>query len=159
MERNRLMRKLINSFRVIVLVLLTGLNTSCAQSTATLLDGTWAIDTIYYKGEDIFEEQVFTNMMSFKIEENFTLLPRIGSRLSQKDLEGKWFYNKDTDQITFESKHKYLIGTFDLCFKKDLEKGYIKMVLQSDDVYVEAGKALSPPIETTILPITCEPEQ
>ena len=158
MERNRLMRKLINSFRVIVLVLLIGLNTSCAQSTATLLDGTWAIDTIYYQGEDIFEEQVFTNMMSFD-DDNTVGFPRIGERLSKRDLEGNWFFNSETDQITFETKSFYFNGTFDLCFKKDLEKGYIKMVLQSDDVYVEAGKALSPPIETTILPITCEPEQ
>lgn len=139
--------------------ILIGLQFSCAQSTATLLHGTWTIDMMYYKGEDIFEEQVLTNMISFDDDNNIAHFPQIGERLSKKDSKGKWFYNSSTDEITFESKKKYLNGTFDLCFKKDLEKGYIKMVLQSDDVYVEAGKFLSPPIETTILPITCEPEQ
>ncbi len=139
--------------------ILIGLQFSCAQSTATLLDGTWAIDTMYYKGENIFEEQVFTNMMSFD-SDNTASFPKIGERpKSNKDAEGKWFYNNSTDEIKLETVNFYLNGTFDLCFKKDLEKGYIKMVLQSEDVYVEAGKALSPPIETTILPITCEPEQ
>ncbi len=141
------------------LFMLISLYFSCAQSTTNLLDGTWAIDTIFYKGEDIFEGYVFTNMMSFN-KDNIMSLPKIGNLLKDKrDHKGKWFYDSNTDQITFESKHQYLKGTFKLCFKKDWDKGYIKMVLQSEDVYVEAGRVLSPPLETTILPITCESEQ
>ncbi|WP_109435944.1 hypothetical protein [Aquimarina sp. AU119] len=139
--------------------ILIGLHFSCAQSTATLLDGTWAIDIIYYKGEDIFEEQVSTNMMSFD-DNNVAYFPKIGGKPKySRDATGNWSFNSETDQITLETVNFYLNGTFDLCFKKDIEKGYIKMVLQSEDVYMEAGKVLSPPIETTILPIECDREQ
>ncbi len=140
--------------RVYICFAILGLNISCAQSVESLLDGNWALEKIYYKGEDIFEEKVFTNMMFFN-NDSSAFFPRIGERLSKKDLEGNWYYNDQSKQLEFKTKNKYLNGVFDVCFKWHEEKGYLVMVLTSEDAYVEIGKVLSPS-ELTILPIDCD---
>lgn len=149
--------KIMNScIKVILIVVLIFLNNSCVPSSKSLIDGTWAIEKLYYQGEDVFEEEVFTNMMSFRSDFSAGF-PMIGSDiLSKKDYEGTWLLNKKNKTLTFETKVKYLNDTFNLCFTTNEEKGYIKMVLSNESTYIEAGKVLSSTEFLIALPLSCK---
>jgi hypothetical protein len=79
------------TLRIGFFTLLIGLNISCAQPVESLLKGTWALEKIVYKGKNIFEEKVFTNMMSFRDDNTFSS-PWIGKRLTKEDMQGKWLF-------------------------------------------------------------------
>jgi hypothetical protein len=143
------------TLRIGFFTLLMGLNISCVQPVESLLDGAWALEKIVCKGKDIFEEKVFTNMMSFNNDNTFSS-PRIGEGLSWEDSQGNWSFNEEYKQLNLTNKNKYLNGTFDLCFKWKKEKGNLVMVLESNDTYMEIVKVISPTKEITILPLECE---
>ncbi|WP_303318398.1 hypothetical protein Q4Q34_10125 [Flavivirga abyssicola] len=140
----------------IFFVIIFGSLSSCNPSTETLLDGNWAIDTFIFNEEDIFDKVVVVNMMSLSSETGKIILPKIDKKLkTNKERIGRWEYFEDTFQISINSNSDYLNGYFDICFKKDVENNYIKLVLKSDNLYLEAAKVLSEIPQTTILPVTC----
>lgn len=146
-----------NFKKILVIWCIIFLN-SCSLSTEDLLDGNWAVDTLVYKGNDVFDEVVTVNMMSISKNGNLTL-PKIDKGLkTNRERLGSWKYLEETSRIFIDSKSNYLNGYFDLCFKKDLENNYIKLVLKSETLYLEAAKVLSEIPLTTNLPVSCDEE-
>lgn len=130
---------------------------SCSSKAEDLLLGNWVIEKIEQNGIDIFEDIVIVNLMSIK-DNGIILLPLIDSKLryNKKKQYGRWEYLEDSYQLVIDSNSDYLNGQFNICFKKDLENNYIKLVLKSETLLFEAGKVLSEAPELTILPIKCD---
>jgi len=132
---------------------------SCNQSTKELLDGTWAVGVLYYNGKSIFEEIVIVNGMSLSKTGNIRI-PYLDEemRKTKKDQIGTWSYNEDTGKLFLDTKSEYLKGYFDLCFKRDADRNLV-LVLQSDELYLEATKFLSENHWLSRLPVSCEEDQ
>ncbi len=143
-------RMIVNVFFTCVLLLFS----SCGETPESLLESTWVVDTFYYQGEDIFEEKMIINMMTFE-DNNIVGIPKMNNDLkSKKDHEGSWEYKKDQQQLVIQSRNEYLNDTFNLCFKR-IPNGNIKMVIQSEDVYMEAGLLSFSVNDINPLPLDC----
>lgn len=146
---------LMNSKRYIIrtgLYLFILFNLSCSTSAEDIIIGAWTINSLNYKGDNIFEGNVLTNIVSFNSDNSFRA-PIIGSPLSNNDLLGSWHFIS-SNQIELKNKNKYLNGVFVICFREDKERGYLVMELSNNDLLLSMGKILSPS-EFTLIPINC----
>lgn len=144
--------KFLKKYLVLSLIILF---VSCNSSVKELLHGSWAISTFTYNNKDM-SSQMVTNMISFT-KEGKVRIPKIGFEGRDKSKQlGKWNFEENFSQIFLDTHSEYLIGYFDICFMKNFEKNTIRLVLKSDELYLEAEKFLSENHLLDILPISCE---
>jgi hypothetical protein len=109
------------------------------------LEGTWSIDTLYYRAYDI-RNCVLVNVINF--EHDFCKLPTTESYcegLIEYTDTGIWKTNR-TDStplvLEIESQNKIFSGNHRIIFKKDKRNKLLKIELRSDSLYVVCRKGL-----------------
>ncbi len=121
--------------------------TSCNKYIDNTISGSWSIDTIYYKSNNMLyclDINVLDFFADYKCE-----LPTTENYCSEIvvtfERKGKWAIHQ-TDSIPLvmriESKNEMLSGNFRIIFKKDDSKRLLKMELISEDVYLVCRKGL-----------------
>lgn len=104
--------------------------------------GTWSIDKIEYKGEDMMYD-ILSNMIIF--ESNECDLPTYKENYKIKAKQkGTWELTQEGEQyfLTIKTENEIFAGKHKVCFKKDYEKKLIKMIITSENLFVECGKWL-----------------
>ncbi|MES2382880.1 MAG: hypothetical protein V4538_17665 [Bacteroidota bacterium] len=128
---------------------------SCKTNINKVMEGTWVVDTIYYKGYDV-KPCVLANMIIFFEKNNRASLCKIDNRCDEaligkniKTDEGSWeiiqsINKKDTMplSIKFNTKNEIFTGVHKLVFHKEDKKKLLKIEIFSDDLYMICVKTL-----------------
>ncbi|WP_437400096.1 hypothetical protein [Flagellimonas lutimaris] len=126
---------------LIVISVLSFMLTSCSRNTANLFVGVWTIEDIAYKGKDI-GEKISLNALVFK-ENNEVMVPGIvGELLNKKDRQGKWKIDED-GFLNITSNNQYINGRAKYCFENSEDEELLKVVIETEELYMEAFKLFS----------------
>ncbi|MEQ5790725.1 hypothetical protein J4E06_06660 [Muricauda sp. NFXS6] len=126
---------------LIVISVFSFMLSSCSRNTANLFVGVWTIEDIAYKGKDI-GEKISLNALVFK-ENNEVMVPGIvGELLNKKDRQGKWNIDEDGFLI-ITSNNQYINGRAKYCFENSEDEELLKVVIETEELYMEAFKLFS----------------
>lgn len=115
--------------------------TSCSRNTANLFVGVWTIEEIAYKGKDI-GEKISLNALVFE-ENHEVMVPGIvGELLNKKDRRGKWNIDED-GFLNITSNNQYINGRAKYCFENSESEEHLKVVIETEELYMEAFKLFS----------------
>ncbi|MES2655846.1 MAG: hypothetical protein V4620_09675 [Bacteroidota bacterium] len=126
---------------------------SCKSNINKVIEGTWIVDTIYYKGYDV-KPCVLANMIIFFEKNNRASLCEIDNRCVEaligkniKTDEGSWeiiqsINKKDTIPISikFTTDNEIFKGIHKLVFYKEDAKQILKIEVYSDNLYMICSK-------------------
>lgn len=125
---------------------------SCSDKLDKAMEGSWSIDTIYYKGYDV---RVCLSLNVLTYHGNYIAdLPVAHNRCetvikNSTDRTGSWEIVKSSlpnDTIPLRMKfvtgNELFAGTHKIVFYKDLPNKLLKMEIYSDDLYIVARKGL-----------------
>lgn len=115
---------------------------SCSSGNSSkLFIGVWTIDKIDYQGKDISKE-ISLNAISFERNEVVLLPGIIGKSMSKKERQGTWRID-EKGFLFISSKNHFFDGRATYCFKSDDTEDMLKVIIESDDLYLEATKFFS----------------
>ncbi len=126
----------------VLLCLLAILLFGCRSVLEKKIIGIYTIDEIYYKQIPIFSD-MGANILSFNEDETCNL-PIILSNESLKTnvRKGNWSINETDTTLVISADHMVFNGVYKVSFKKDYEKKLLKLVLESENMYLIASKGL-----------------
>lgn len=114
---------------------------SCSRNTANLFVGVWTIEEIAYEGKNI-GEKISLNALVFE-ENHEVIVPGIvGELLNKKDRQGKWNIDED-GFLNITSKNKYINGRAKYCFENSESEEHLKVVIETEELYMVAFKLFS----------------
>ena len=116
------------------------MNLSCEDSKEIFrkkIEGLWAIDSIYYNGEN-FKDSLYLNTLSFEKE-----LVRIPKIEGYDYLNSAAFYletTNNTKKLIIRSKNHFFNGVYEVSFIKNEERKLLGMKLKSSKMTIIAYK-------------------
>lgn len=126
---------------LIVISVFSLMSTSCSRNTANLFVGVWTIEEIAYKGKDI-GEKISLNALVFN-ENNKVMVPGIvGDLVNKKDRQGNWNIDED-GFLNITSNNQYINGRATYCFVNSENEELLKVVIETEELYMEAFKLFS----------------
>lgn len=128
---------------VYIVVLITHCSCISHFGIRGIVKGFWAIDFIEYSQNQNILYECGSNILIFK--RNTVSMP-VYREDADNPLKrnGKWKITREGEQyfLTIDTENEIFAGTHKICFKKDYENRLIKMIIQSDYLYLEASKGL-----------------
>lgn len=140
MKRNNKNMKLI-----LILMIIASLITSCQVKVEEVVSGIWSMDSIYYNGFNIrpcLDGNILTfdKIMEFPVTEN-----NCEDIISTHVNEGKWEIIASDSMpymINIHTSNKMFSGIHRVIFQNDIDKKMLKMIIQSDKLYIICRKGL-----------------
>jgi hemin uptake protein HemP len=128
------------------------LSSSCRNEVVTTIEGSWSIDTIYYKNYDV-KNCLYVNIIDFK-KDGEASFPYSGDRckeviLISENEFGNWKIINSSNvndtlpfRIKIVTENQLFTGTHKIVFYKDEPNKLLKMEIWSDSLYIVCRKGL-----------------
>lgn len=131
------MKKNIQYCSVIIMLL-----TCSCSGINKAVKGVWSIDKMEYKSKDLLYD-IGANMIIFE-SKDCTLPTYLENLKINSKRQGTWEVSKEEDQyfLTIRTGNEIFLGKHKICFKKDHKNKLIKMIINSENLFVECHKGL-----------------
>ncbi|MDR1679874.1 MAG: hypothetical protein LBR81_08900 [Prevotellaceae bacterium] len=133
---------MIQSLAKLIILVVLCLLYSCSSGVKDIVKGFWTINFMEYSQNQEILYEFGTNILIFKKKNECTIPAYREDYRNPSNRQGIWKITQQGEQyfLTINTENEIFAGTHKICFKKDYQKKLIKMIIQSDYLYIESSK-------------------